>query len=185
MANRRRLVDAQPTTKTRRGSPRRVFLCSVVDLGAGLPGNRSPDRPESTLFIPSSTVSTSAAPRCQASRCHRFDVGCAPMSGVPMSPDRHQASRCQASRCHRTDIRRPDVRRPDVTGPTSGVPTSGVPMSPDRHQASRCQASRCRPGPPEYRVIPPPSHDMGGRPRRAGPWADQRVLGPCFSQIFP
>ena len=196
----RRLVDALPTSKPRRAIPGGVFLCSLVNLSVGLPGNRPPDRPESTFLTTSRIILTSAARRRLPCRC---------------SPARHPAARSALQMSPRPDIRRPDISRPDVAWPdirrpdVTG-PTSGGPMSPARCPAARCHrpdvrrpdvaparhppARHPRPDIPRPDVAPGPL-DIGSfrhhhparsaRPRRAAPGADRRVLGPCFSQIFP
>ena len=110
----RRLVDALPTSKPRREIPGGVFLCSLVNLSVGLPGNRSPDRRQSTVFIPSRTISTSAARR-------RLPVlmSPGPTSGVSRTdirrlPDRHPAARCFP-------------RVPRISGQFDSIPWHGRP----------------------------------------------------------
>ena len=161
----RRLVDALPTSKPRRAIPGGVFLCSLVNLSVGLPGNRPPDRPESTFLTTSRIILTSAARRRLPCRC---------------SPARHPAARSALQMSPRPDIRRPDIsrpdvawpdiRRPDVTGPMSGGPmsprpdiprpdipgpTSPGPMSPRGPWISGHSAITTRPDPPAPGARPP------------------------------
>jgi hypothetical protein len=153
MGTRRRLVEALPTSKPRRDDPRRgFFLCSLVNLSLELPGNRSSDRPESTVFIPFRAVSTSAARR---------------RLPVPMSPG-------PTFRAVSTSAARRRLPVPMSPGPTSGVPRTDIRRPPDRHPASPGPTSGVAPGPPDigsFRHHPmtwAPAHGARAPGRSAG-----------------